>query len=216
MAANGKLYTNIMEKLRFEPGIDESNITVSIKDDGIVVLGGKVKSYTEKYLAEEAVEKLEEVRGIANEIVVDLALSYKRSDVHIIESALDGLKWSVPNEKIKVAVDNGRLTLSGEVEYNYQKERAGKAVVDLYGTTSIVNNIKVKFSINPFEVKEKIIKEFEHNARIDASNIKVEVDGSKVILKGRVKNLAEDREARIAAWSVPGVSNVVDELIITW
>jgi len=85
MVANGGLYAIVMEKLRFEPSIDESNITISIKDNEIVVLGGKVKSYTEKYLAEEAVEKLEKVRGVANEIIVDLAVYYKRSDADIVQ-----------------------------------------------------------------------------------------------------------------------------------
>ena len=117
MVANGGLYTNVMEQLRFEPNIDESNITVSIKDNGVVVLGGKVKSYAEKYLAEKAVEKLEKVRGVANELTVDLASSYKRSDADIAQAALNALKWSmfIPHEKIKVAVDNGRVTLVGDV-----------------------------------------------------------------------------------------------------
>ncbi|WPY01861.1 BON domain-containing protein (plasmid) [Candidatus Trichorickettsia mobilis] len=218
MVANGGLYTKVMEQLRFEPNIDESNITVSVKDNGIVVLGGKVKSYTEKYLAEQAVEKLEKVRGVANELVVDLASSYKRSDADIAQAALTAFKWSmfIPQEKIKVAVDNGRLTLVGDVEYNYQKVRAEKAVRDLYGVTTVINNIKVKPSISPSEVKDKIIKEFERNARIDANNIKVEVDGSKVTLKGSVQNLDEEREAKIAAWSVNGVSEVIDELTISW
>lgn len=218
MVANGGLYTKVMEQLRFEPNIDESNITVSVKDNGIVVLGGKVKSYTEKYLAEQAVEKLEKVRGVANELVVDLASSYKRSDADIAQAALTTFKWSmfIPQKKIKVAVDNGRLTLVGDVEYNYQKVRAEKAVRDLYGVTTVINNIKVKPSISPSEVKDKIIKEFERNARIDANNIKVEVDGSKVTLKGSVQNLDEEREAKIAAWSVNGVSEVIDELTISW
>ena len=218
MLANGGLYTNVMEQLRFEPNIDESNITVSVKDNGIVVLGGKVKSYTEKYLAETAVEKIEKVKGVANELVVDLALSYKRSDADIVQAALTALKWTmfIPHEKIKVAVENGRLTLMGDLEHNYQKVRAEKAVCDLYGVTSVINNIKVKPSISPVEVKDKIIKEFERNARIDANNIKVVVDGGKVTLKGDVQNLDEKREARNAAWSVNGVSEVIDELTISW
>lgn len=218
MVANGGLYTNVMEQLRFEPNIDESNITVSIKDNGVVVLGCKVKSYTEKYLAEKAVEKLEKVRGVANELTVDLASSYKRSDADIAQAALNALKWSmfIPHEKIKVAVDNGRLTLVGDVEYNYQKVRVEKAVRDLYGVTTVINNIKVKPSISPSEVKDKIIKEFERNARIDANNIRVEVDGSKVILKGSVQNFDEEREAKNAAWSVSGVSEVINELTISW
>jgi osmotically-inducible protein OsmY len=139
-----------------------------------------------------------------------------------VKAALNALKWTflVPHEKIKVAVEKGRLTLSGDVEYNYQKERAEEAVEGLYGVTSVTNNIKVipnlSLKPSPSEVKEKIIKEFERNARIDASNIQVEVDGNKVTLKGSVKNFDEEREARTAAWSVPGVSAVIDELKISW
>ena len=218
MVANGSLYTNVMEKLRFEPNINESNITIAIKGDGIVVLDGKVKSYTEKRLAEEAVKKIETVKGVANELEVDFSTSYKRDDAEIVKVALNTLKWTflVPDEQIKIAVEKGHLTLTGDVEYNYQKERAQSAVQDLYGITFITNNIKVKPSVTPFEVKEKIIKEFERNARIDANNVRVEVDGGKVTLKGKVKNFDEDREARTAAWSVPGVNSVTDQLEISW
>ena len=218
MVTDGALYTNVMEKLRFEPGVDESNITVAIKGDGIVVLGGKVESYSEKYLAERAVEKIETVKGIANELEIKLTPSYKRDDADIVKAALNALKWTflVPHEKIKIAVDKGHLTLSGDLEYNYQREKAVEAVEGLYGVMSVVNHITVKPTVSPFQVKEKIIKEFERNARIDASNIRVEVEGNKVILKGSVKNFDEDKEARTAAWSVPGVGNVVDELKVNW
>ncbi len=126
MVSNGALYTQVMEKLKFEPNIDESNITVSIKDDGIVVLGGCVQSYSEKYLAQQAVEKLEKVHGVANELTVHLSPIYKRSDADIVKSALETLRWTVlvPHEQIKVAVDSGILTLSGHVSYYYQKQRA--------------------------------------------------------------------------------------------
>lgn len=218
MVVNVGLYTNVMEQLSFEPNIDESNITVSIKDNGVVLLGGKVKSYTEKYLAEKAVEKLKKVKGVANELMVDLASIYKRSDVDIVQAALNALKWSmfIPHEDIKVSVDNGHLSLVGDVEFNYQKVRAEKAVRDLFGVTTVINNIKVNPIIKPSEVKEKIIKEFERNARIDANNIKVEVNGSKITLKGSVQNFDEEREAKNAAWSVNGVSEVIDELTISW
>lgn len=218
MVANDDLYTKVMDQLHFEPNIDEANITISVKDKGVVVLGGKVKSYSEKYLAEKAVEKLEKVKGVANELIVDLAPSYKRSDADIAQAALTSLNWSmlIPHEKIKVAVDDGCLSLVGDVEYNYQKVRAEKAVCDLYGVTTVINNIQVKPSVSPSEVKDKIIKEFERNARIDANNIKVEVDGSKVTLKGSIQNLTEKKEAKNAAWSVSGVSEVKDELTFSW
>ena len=217
MVESGKLYENVMEKLDFEPNIDASNITIAVKDDGVVVLGGTVKSYAEKHLAEKAVEKIEKVRGVANEITAILPSSYKRNDADIVKAAIDTLKWTmfVPYEQIKVAVENGHLTLSGEVSYNYQKERAQIAVQDLFGVNYFTNNIKVKSSIKPDDVKNKIIKEFERNARIDANNIQIEVDGDKVTLKGKIKNFDELREAVNAAWSIPGVSNVIDHLSIT-
>ncbi len=215
--SSAKLYTQVMEKLKFEPTIDASNITVAIKEDGIVVLGGKVKSYSEKYLSEKAVEKIESVRGVANEIEVELLLDYQRSDVDIIRAALSTLRWTllVPHEYLKVAVEQGHLTLAGDVNFHYQKERAEKVVQDLYGVISVTNNIKVKSNIAPSEVKEKIAREFERNARIDATNIQVEVDGNKVILQGSVKNLDEKREAREAAWSIYGVTSVVDQLEVS-
>ena len=218
MVASGSLYTNVMEKLRFEPSIDESRITVATKGDDIVVLGGKVGSYSEKRLAEEAVENIGSVRGVANELEVDFSVIYKRDDVDIVKAALNALKWTVlvPHEQIKVGVTKGHVTLTGEVKYNYQKEHAQSAVHDLYGIILVTNNIKVKPSVTPFEVKEKIIKEFIRNARIDANNIKIEVDGSRVTLKGSVKNFDEEKEAKAAAWSVPGVASVINKLELSW
>ncbi len=169
-------------------------------------------------MAEEAVEKIATIKGVANELEVELLSGYKRHDADIVKAALDALKWTVlvPHEKIKVAIDRGFLTLTGDVSFYYQKERAEEAVNDLYGVVSVTNNIKVKSNVVPSEVKEKIIKEFERNARIDASNIQVEVDGHKVTLKGSVRNFDESREARTAVWSIPGVTNVVDLLEINW
>jgi len=218
MVVDNKLYGWVVEKLNFEPGLDETNITVSIKDEGIVVLGGYVRSYVEKRLAEKAIERIENVRGVANEITVDLLASYKRNDAEIVKAALHALEWNllIPHKDIKVAVDNGHLTLSGKVSYNYQRDRAQKAVSDLYGVTYVTNNIEIKPEIKPEDVKNKIISEFERNARIDANNVKVEVDGDKVILKGKVKNFDEAREARQAAWSIPGIASVVDNMTINW
>ncbi len=215
MVTSGELYTNVMDKLRFEPGIDESNITISIKDNSVVILGGKVKSYAEKCLAEKAVQKLKQIKGIANELEVDLTPDYKRNDDDIVQAALTTLKWSffVPHQQIKVTLENGHLTLTGDVEYYYQKEYAGKAVQHLYGVTYFTNDIKVKPSVDAVEVKDKITKEFERNARIDANNIQVEVDGSKVTLKGKIRNFDERKEARTASWAVPGVTSVVDNMV---
>ena len=222
MVSNNNLYIDVMEKLKFDPSIEESNITVTIKDYGIVVLGGMVKSYSEKYLAEKAVEKISAVKGVANELEVNLNSSYLREDLGLLKAALNSLEWtfSVPHENIKVAVENGHITLYGEVKYNYQKEKAEEVVESLYGVLSITNNIKIiphtAIVITTAEVKQKIKDEFKRNARIEASKILVEVHGGKITLKGNVKNFYEKKEARMAAWSMPGVSMVVDELKVSW
>jgi osmotically-inducible protein OsmY len=215
MISNSKLYAKVMAKLRFEPGLDQSNITVAIKNkngiDNIVVLGGKVETYAEKQIAEEAVEKIETVRGVANELEVDISSKDKKSDADIVQAALDSLRWTVliPDEKIKVAVDKGCITLVGEVEYYYEKDRAYNAVKNLPGVTHVINEIKVAASVSPVDVKDNIRDEFERNARIDANNIQVEVEGSEVTLKGEVRSLDEYREAENAAWAVPGVTEVM-------
>lgn len=216
MSYVGDLYTKVMEQLKSEPILDATNIAVSINENGVVVLAGKVRTYTEKYIAEETVEKVEGVRGIANELEIDLASSHKRNDADIAEAAINALRWSVfvPDDRIKVAVDNGTITLSGEVDYYFQKERAEKAIRDIVGITNIINNINVKSSITPAEVKEKIISQFERNARIDANNIEVEVNGSEVTLRGTVSNLTEKKEAVEVAWSIPGIIQVHDSLTI--
>jgi osmotically-inducible protein OsmY len=216
MTQNSELYAKIMEKLEFEPALDSSEIGISVLEHEIVVLTGKVKSYTEKYLAEEAVKKIEDVRGVVNEVEVDLALSYKRSDTEIAQNVINALRWAmfIPDERIKVTVEKGHVALSGSVDYYFQKERAEKAIRDIVGINSILNNINVNPTISPAEVKKRIIKEFERNALIDANKIQVEIHGSEVTLKEKVRNFTEKEEALKVAWSIPGVTKVNDLLTV--
>lgn len=219
MVSNGKLYTKVMEKLHFEPRLDDSNITVAIKGNhDIVVLGGTVKTFVEKSVAENAVKSIAGVRGVVDEIKVDATTMLKRSDVEIAEEANKALKSNlmIPDERIKIIVEDGYITLSGEVEWQYQRNAAVSAVRNLWGVKSVINNIIVKSSANidANKVKEQITKEFERHARIDASKIKVEVEGKTIILKGTVRNFDEMDEAVDAAWSTPGVENVRNNLLI--
>jgi len=219
MEDNGRLYTTVMEKLKFEPRLDVSDILVAIKGKSdIVVLGGTVKSYVEKLIAENAVKNIPGLKAVADEMKVDSSARYKRSDVDIAAAANNALKWNVmvPEDRIKLVVEDGFVTLSGSVEWQHQKYSAHKAVSNLWGVKSIVNNIKITpiITINSAKVKEQIIKEFERNARIDASKVRVEVDGSKIVLRGSLRNLEEVDEAIDAAWSIPGVSAVKEELEI--
>jgi osmotically-inducible protein OsmY len=219
MANNEKLYNTVMDKLNFEPSLDASDITISIKGNSdVVVLGGTVKSYIEKTIAESAVKAIKGVRIVVDELAVDSSLWKKTSDTEIANAANNNLKWNilVPYDRIKVVVESGKVTLSGNVEWQYQKMSALHAINKIHGVRSITNNIIVEplITIDPSEIKEQITKEFERHAKLDASNIQVTVDGKQIILKGNVRNFDEMDEAVKAAWSIPGVIEVKNELKI--
>jgi osmotically-inducible protein OsmY len=216
MVANGKLYITVMEKLNFEPRLDASDISISIKDPEIVVLAGSVKSYLEKSIAETSVKNIPGVKAVVDELKVDSSTWRKRSDADIAKAATHALEWNVlvPGDAIKVVVEDGCITLTGEVEWQYQKNSAWSAVSNLLGVRSVLNNILVKPStnINVEKVKEQITREFERNARFEANKVIVEVVDGKIILKGELNNLDEVDEAEEAAWSVEGVSKVDNQL----
>lgn len=219
MDTKGKLYSTVMEKLSFEPRIDSSEITISIKGNSdIVVLGGFVKTYLEKIIAERTVKNIVGVRVVVDELKVDSSLWKVRSDVDIGKAAAFALDWStsIPKDKVKVTIDEGYLTLSGEVEWQYQKLSAWNAVTGISGVKSVINNIIVKPSlkINASTVKDQIIKEFERNAKIDAEKIQVELFNNSITLKGKVRNFDEMDEAVDVAWSIPGVREVNNDLTI--
>ncbi len=219
MVANGKLYTTVMEKLHFEPRLDSTNITVAIQGNhDIIVLDGKVKSFAEKLTAESVVKTIQGVKAIVNEIRVDPSLHYKKTDSEIATDTINALKSSVwvPAQKIKALVKDGVVTLSGEVEWQYEKTAAFTAVKNLWGIKSINNEIIVKpsLSINEDKVRQEITKEFERQARFDASRIKIKVQGRKITLEGEVSNFDEMEMAEDAAWAIPGVAEVRNELVV--
>ena len=217
MKMNSELYNDVMRKLDFEPAVDATNITVAVHE-GIVTLGGSVGTYTEKRIAERAVCSLDGVKAVANELTVTLLQIYQRSDVDIAKTAVDSLAWTlfVPHEKIKVSVEHGWITLMGEVNWQFEIKNAEKAVRNLRGVKGITNKITVKSQILAQDVKAKIMSEFERNAEIDAKNISVEIVGSKVILRGNVHSWREVQEAKHAAWSISGVTEVENFLMITY
>ena len=219
METNDKTYTNVMNKLKFEPSLDATNITISIQGNrDIVILGGSVASYYEKIAAERAVKRLANIRAIANEITVVPSSTYIKTDLEIAKDVTRALKsnLSVPHEKIQSVVKNGIVTLSGEVSWQFQKNNAFNAVHDLFGIRSVNNDIVIKshLPLESTKVKNQIVEEFQRIARLDARDIEVEVKGTAVILKGEVRNFDERTDAEDAAWAVPGVNNVDNRLTI--
>jgi osmotically-inducible protein OsmY len=207
MKTDSELRHDVERELEWDPSIDERRIGVAVMD-GVVTLAGEVSSFSEKWRAERAVERVKGVRGIVNEL--DVKLLAERSDVDLAKSAADALKWNVmvPSDAVKVEVDHGWLTLTGEVRWDFQRRAAEKAVRDLPGIRGITNLITVRPRVQPEDVKEKIEETFKREATVDASRVQVEVVGSEVTLRGTVRSWVERQEAEKAAWAAPGVDAV--------
>ena len=210
-----ELRQDIIDELDFEPRIDAADIGVAV-EDGVATLTGHVRVYNEKVTAIKVVEGIKGVKAIADEIEVRPVGSHITADDEIAKRILSTFKWnsSVPEDKIKALVKNGWVTLSGEVDWKFKSMAAENAVRRLTGVIGVNNQIKVMPSVKATEVKNRIKKALHRDAELDASGIRVEVTEGTVKLEGKVRYLGERRSAERAAWAVPGVTNVIDNLAI--
>lgn len=210
-----EIQQDVINHLKWQPSINASNIGVAVKD-GIVTLSGRVDSYYQKLTAENAIKKVTGVRAIAEDIQVGVSPIFQKTDAEIAESVLNALKWhsAVPEDKIKVKVDDGFVTMEGEVEWEYQRESAKNAVSNLLGVKNVTNNIVLKPRFTPTDIKSKISEALHRTATVDAGKVSVDINGTKVILHGTVRSFAEKDDIEEAAWCAPGVSALESHLTI--
>ena len=215
MNSDSKLQSDVQTELKWKPRVSAAHIGVAAKN-GVVTLTGQVAHFTEKTAAEDAAKGVYGVKGVANDITVELSGSGRRTDADIAAAAVNALKWDfeVPNDKVKVVVRDGWATLEGTVEWQYQKDAAGRCVRYLMGVSGVTNSIGIKPHATSAGVKAKIEDAFRRHADLDARRIAVETFDGKVTLSGSVSSWSERHEAESAAWAAPGVNCVDDQLVV--
>jgi len=215
MKTDLEIQKDVMDELKWQPFLQAAEIGVAVKN-GVVTLSGRVDNYGKKLTAENAAKKVAGVKAVAEDIQVGISPAYRKTDAEIAEAVLNALEWhtAIPDNRIKVKVEDGIVKLEGEVEWDFQRNSAKTAIQYLAGVRSVVNLISVRPKISADDLEKKIRAAFHRSATIDAAKVNVDVIGNKAILTGKVRSLAEKEEAENAVWAAPGVFNLESKLLV--
>jgi osmotically-inducible protein OsmY len=210
-----QLQDNVQAALDWDPSIDVTDVGVTV-DQGVVTLRGVVKTYSEVAAAERVALGVYGVKALANDLKVRIVNGNERTDSDIALAAVNAIKWNtlIPSDKVSVSVSEGWITLKGDLDWQFQREAAGRAVRDLIGVVGVTNNINVRQKVRIADVESKFITALKRSAEGDARRIHVGATDGKVVLTGNVRSWAERQEARRAAWSAPGVTDVDDRIAV--
>ena len=217
MKTDSELQKDVMAELAWEPSIHATQIGVEVKD-GVVTLEGNVATYTEKWNAELAAQRVAGVKALAIELKVKLIESGVRTDSDIATSARNVLQWTsaVQSDAVKITVEKGWITLTGQVDWKFQKEAAADAVRFLSGVVGVSDQITIAPSVKAAVVKADIEAAIKRAATEDAKHITVGVSGSDVTLSGSIQSWAERDLATQSAWNSPGVTKVIDKMTLSY
>ncbi len=215
MKTDLQIKSDVIAELAWDAAVNEAGIGVSVKD-GVVTLTGRLETFAEKHAVEKAVRRVAGVRGIAVELEVSLPVGHVRTDPEVAKAAVDALRWHtwVPEQRIKVLVEDGWVTLTGEVDSRFQLTSADQCIRSLTGVRGVTNKITVKPRASEKDIAAEISAALVRHAHREANHIQVDVDGSVVTLTGDVDSLADHEAALGAAWSTRGVGRVVDKLAV--
>ncbi len=213
MKTDEQLKKDVMDELDWDPSINAAQVGVAVSN-GVVTLAGHLDTYAEKHAIERAVQRVRGVTGIAVEVDVKLDPTHRRSDSDIAAAIESAFKWHalVPADRIQVMVEKGWVSLRGEVEWDYQRREAEKAVRSLTGVVGVSNGIAMKPGVAQSSISTRIHDALVRHAKSEAQGIVIDVAGTAVTLRGKVDSWSEFSAASAAAWSAPGVTSVMNEL----
>lgn len=216
LKTDAQIQIDVLEELRWEPSVQASNIGVEVKD-GIVTLAGHVDTYAEKWHAEQAAQRVCCVKALAVEIDVKANGAVKRVDADIARSVQNILEWNVfvPKDSVKVLVENGWVTLSGQVIADYQRRTAASSIRYLSGVTGVSNQILLKPTVTVAAIKTDIEATLKRRASAEAKAIHVNVHNHEVTLSGKAQSMAERDLVSRAVWDSPGVWKVTDNILVS-
>ena len=211
-----KLKENVLAELNAEPRVNPAGIGVIIKG-GVVTLTGTVETLSEKLAAVKATQHVSGVRGVADEIEVNIGPSQLRSDTDIARAALETLNanWVIPKEGINLKVEHGWVTLEGEVYWEFERRQAYQTVNNMVGVKGVTNGLKIKPRLQPEDVESSIKLAFDRHAQLNSERVKVDVAGGHVTLRGNVPSFAERDEAVRVAWNASGVQMVSNQILVS-
>lgn len=217
MKTDMQVQQDVIEELRWDQSLNSSEIGVEVSD-GVVTLAGHVASHGEKWNAEAAAQRVSGVKALAVEIEVTLPGASERTDADIARSVENVLQWStyVPTDHVRVMVEGGWITLTGEVDWDYQRRAAVNGVSHLMGVKGVSDQISLRPAVSSRSIKSEIEAALARRTRANAHNVQVEVHGASVTLTGTVDNWSERELARRAAWGTPGVHKVQNNISIAW
>ena len=215
MKTDAELKKDVVDELAWDPAVNASAVGVAVRD-GVVTLTGHLDTYAEKAAVERVLKRVGGVKAIALELDVRLAPGHVRSDTDIARAAEQALGWNslVPATKVRVIVDKGWVTLQGQLEWDYQRQSAEKAVRALVGVVGLSNEIAITPRAAPADVTRRIREALTRQAQREVKHLDVQVNGATVTLQGQVHSWHERNAAQGAAWSAPGVVQVINELSI--
>ncbi|MEX1113497.1 MAG: BON domain-containing protein [Patescibacteria group bacterium] len=216
MKSDTQLHRDVVDELNWDPMVSGLELGVAAKG-GVVTLTGTVDSYPKRLAAIKAVERVIGVTAVADDMTVKIGRAGMRSDADIAHAAVNALQWDteVPDDLVKLSVDDGWVTLEGSVDWYHEMNAAEGAVRYLTGVRGVTNNIRVKSPASTLAVQSKIEAAFKRSAEFDARAISVQTADGRVTLTGKVRSWAERRDAERAAWNAPGVREVDDRLMVT-